>query len=345
MRIGFTYDMREEYAARGCSELQTAEMDSEETILTIADAIASHGHAVDRIGNLDALVSRLAAGERWDLVFNIAEGMGAISREAQIPALLEAYGIPFVFSSAWTMMVTLDKALTKALLFRDDIATAPWRTVETEQDLMAVDLPFPLFVKPIGEGSSVGIERYSLVADPAALQSSCRRLWAAHNQPLLIEPYLDGAEFTVGILGQGADAVSIGVLERKLDSMADGFARSFAIKKFDHENQDFYALRGDALGQQVAELALNAWRTVKGRDAGRIDIRCDRDGTPFVLEINALPGLKPGYSDLCILAELAGMDYPSLIGHILAPHVPNSNNAAYAEETGRHARIVGRHHS
>jgi D-alanine-D-alanine ligase len=317
MRIGFTYDMKEEYLALGYTPGQVAEMDSRRTIDLITGALEHHGHSVDPIGGLRALVDRLTQGGRWDCVFNIAEGLGTVSREAQVPALLEAYGIPVVFSSAWTMLVTLDKALTKTVLKEAGVPTPPWRTLHYESGLNSVDLAYPLFVKPLGEGSSIGVEDYSLVHDMEQLRASSRVLWAKHNQPLLVETFLSGREFTVGVLGTGSQAHAIGVMERHLDKLDKSFARSFANKEIDHENQDFYSLRKDALGERVAELALASWAAVKGRDAGRVDIRCDGQGEPFVLEINALAGLTPGYSDLCILAQLAGLDYNDLIGAIL----------------------------
>ena len=153
MKIGLTYDLREAYLAEGYSELETAEFDRIDTIDSLENALRSLGHKTDRIGHVRQLVSCLAAGDRWDLVFNICEGLRGIAREAQVPALLEAYSIPCTFGDPVAMTVCLHKGLTKTLVEKSGMPTPQFVVVETMSDLAKVNLPFPLFAKPIAEGT------------------------------------------------------------------------------------------------------------------------------------------------------------------------------------------------
>ena len=317
MKLGFTYDLREDYVARGHSREETAEFDGAATIDLIATTLEGLGYSVDRIGHVHHLVERLARGDHWDLVFNIAEGLRGPGREAQIPALLEACDIPFVFSSSWTMMVTLDKALTKTVLAQQGVATAPWCVAQDPSFVLPAGMHYPLFLKPVGEGSSIGVLDQSLVRAPAGLAPTLAMLLKRYRQPVLVECFLSGREFTVGILGTGDNARVLGVMELHLDRLGKPFARSADNKDIDHTVSAFHSLCEGAMREAAGELALQSWRVLGGRDAGRVDLRCDDEGQPHVLEVNALPGLTPGYSDLCILAGLAGLRYPDLLAAIL----------------------------
>src|SRR5581483_5078997 len=124
MRIGVTYDLRSDYLAMGYGEEETAEFDSEITINAICDALTGLGWRVERIGNVRRLVEALGAGKRWDAVFNFCEGLKGVSREAQVPALLEAFDIPYVFSDPLTLALTLDKAMTKRVVRDAGVPTA-----------------------------------------------------------------------------------------------------------------------------------------------------------------------------------------------------------------------------
>src|ERR1700761_1843182 len=160
MRIGVTYDLRSDYLALGFGEEETAEFDAEETIAAVCDALAVLGHQPIRIGGIRPLTQRLAAGERWDAVFNICEGLKGVSREAQVPALLEAYDIPYVFSDPLTLALCLDKAMTKRVLRDAGVPTADFALIETDADIEKVALGFPLFLKPVSEGSGKGVNAH-----------------------------------------------------------------------------------------------------------------------------------------------------------------------------------------
>lgn len=190
MLIGLTYDLRDDYAGMGLSEEALAEFDNPETIEALDAALVRAGHHTDRIGNIHALVSRLVAGDRWDLVFNIAEGVSGRSREAQVPALLEAYGIPYTFSDPLTQALGLDKAMAKRIVRDAGLPTAPFGVIDAAMDVICPDLPFPVFLKPLAEGTGKGCENASKVCDAEAAIRVAQNLIARFAQPVLAETYL-----------------------------------------------------------------------------------------------------------------------------------------------------------
>lgn len=315
-RVGFVYDLRDDYRALGFSEVETAEFDSRETIDAVAGALTRAGCAVERIGRGQSLAARLAAGERWDLVFSIAEGLSGRSREAQVPALCELFDQPYAFSDALTMAATLDKAVAKRLARDQGVPTAPFALLRAAEDARTVDLPFPLFVKPVAEGTGKGCEAASLVADRAELEAAAARLIARFRQPAIVETFLPGREFTVGLVGEGAGAEVIGVAEILIREDVADRVYSFANKELCEANV-VYRLVDDAEAQAAADAALAAYRALDCRDAARLDFRSDAAGAPQFLEANPIAGLHPTHSDLPIIAELAGRGYDWLIGRIV----------------------------
>jgi D-alanine-D-alanine ligase len=316
MRIGVTYDLRADYLAEGMSEEDSAEFDSEITIAAICRALTGLGHEPVRIGQIRALTQKLAAGERWDAVFNICEGLAGYAREAQVPALLEAYGIPFVFSDALTLAVSLDKAWTKHIVSAACVPTAPFAVIGRASDIAGIKLPYPLFLKPVAEGSGKGVSARSRVDDAASLREIALDLLVRFRQPVLVEAYLSGREFTVGITGTAEDSRVLGVLEIAPTGKAAGFDYGYENKERCDENV-VYRLVEDAEGDAAAAVALNAWRALRCRDGGRIDVRNDSAGRPQFVEVNPLAGLNPEHSDLCFLAGFKGLSYQDLIGLIL----------------------------
>ena len=319
MKIGLTYDLREAYLAEGYSELETAEFDRIDTIDSLENALRSLGHKTDRIGHVRQLVSCLAAGDRWDLVFNICEGLRGIAREAQVPALLEAYSIPCTFGDPVAMTVCLHKGLTKTLVEKSGMPTPQFVVVETMSDLAKVNLPFPLFAKPIAEGTGKGVSPASRISSAAELSQVCAALLSDFRQPVLVETYLSGREYTVGILGSGDDARVLGTLEIVLLSDAEPGAYSYLNKERCEELVRYDLVRSDN-DPEVAEaerIALISWRELNGRDAGRIDLRSDGSGQPNFIEANPLAGLHPEHSDLPMIATKVGMSFQELIRQIV----------------------------
>ena len=317
MRIGVTYDLRADYLAMGMSEEDSAEFDAEVTISAIVSALASLGHDPVRVGNVRALTERLAAGERWDGVFNICEGLSGYGREAQVPGLLDAYGVPHVFSDALTLALCLDKAWTKSIVRTAGVPTPDFATIERPADIAWLTLPFPLFLKPVAEGSGKGVDARSKVSKSAELKSVATELLARFRQPVLVETYLPGREFTVGIVGTGDE-------ERPLGGMEIIRSKHAATVDYGLENKDncaeniVYRLIDDMEAREAADVALRAWRALRCRDGGRIDIRSDGKGRPHFIEVNPLAGLNPEHSDLCFIARFAGLAYQELIGLIMS---------------------------
>jgi D-alanine-D-alanine ligase len=308
MRIGFTYDLVSDWAFEGLDAEQLAEFDADVTIAAIAAHFSARGHEVESIGRARALLGRLADGARWDIVFNICEGLHGPGREALVPALLESLSIPCVFSDSLVMALALHKGHTKRVVRDAGLPTADFFVADRADT--ACPLAYPVFLKPVAEGTGKGIGPTSLCRTPREVASGAARLLARFRQPVLAEAYLPGREFTVGIVGTGDAAHVVGAME--IDSSA---TYGFATKK------DYaavrYRLADDAEGRAAAEVALGAWRLLGCRDGGRVDLRSDAAGQPNFLEVNPLPGLHPVDSDLVILAGLAGRDHAWLLDRIM----------------------------
>ena len=318
LNVGLVYDLRRDYLAAGYGAEEVAEFDSDETIAAIEEAIRSLGHRTDRVGSARALAARLVAGDRWDLVFNVAEGLGGRSREAQVPALLELYGIGYTFSDPLVSAATLDKAVAKRLVREAGLATPDFHVVREAADLAGVDLSYPLFAKPLAEGTGKGIGGRSRIESPEALAEVGRDLLARFAQPVLVEEFMPGREFTVAVLGTGCEARVLGTLEIEMREAAGAKIYSYESKERCEQWVRYSAPPRDDLRCDVEDLALRAYRVLECRDAGRADLRCDRAGRPAFLEINSLPGLHPTHSDLPMIATQEGMSYRDLVGAIIA---------------------------
>lgn len=317
MKVGMTFDLRSEYLAQGYGEEETAEFDSGATIDALEGAIRALGHDVVRIGNVRALVAALAQGERWDAVFNVCEGLRGYGREAQVPALLEAYDIPYTFADPLTACLTLHKVRAKQILRQAGVPTSDWRLVERVEDCDTLGLAFPLFVKPVAEGTAKGIGRSSKVTTPTELRREVARVLATYRQPALVEPFLAGREFTTGLVGEGDRAEVIGTIEVVfLEGKAETDAATY-VNKEQCESRLAYPLADPDSARACAEVALAAWRALGCRDAGRIDLRADAHGRIQVLEANPLPGLHPTHSDLPIICSRVGFPYLELIRRIV----------------------------
>jgi len=314
--MALCYDLKEDYLAEGLTAEEVMELDDEETIDGIATSLRSLGHTVERVGRGAELARRLASGQRWDLVFNIAEGLRGRSREAQVPALCELFDQPYTFSDPLTCAVTLDKPLAKRLVRDHGLPTAPFAVVERPGEADQVELAPPLFVKPVAEGSSKGVTERSRVERREELEEACADLLHRFAQPVLVERYLPGREMTAGIVGNGDEARVVGLMEVRF---LDGFDGDYtALNKAEYlARVEYHLLDGEPLGVRAREVALAVYRALSCRDAARVDLRCDEHGEPCFLEINPLPGLHPVRSDLPILSRLAGISYPELLGRIV----------------------------
>lgn len=316
MKIGLTYDLRQDYLDMGYGEEETAEFDKESTIEGIESALKSLGYQTERIGHVKNLVKALAQGRKWDLVFNIAEGMFGIAREAQVPALLEAYEIPFVFSDAFTLAIALDKGLTKTIIRDCSIPTADFFVLKSMEEIDKINLPYPLFAKPVAEGTGKGINANSKITDKEQLKEVCKKLLDEYKQPVLIETFLSGDEFTVGITGTGEDAKIVAVMEIILEENAEAEIYSYSNKD-NYEDRVTYKLASPDAAKKCEEVALAAWKCLNCRDGGRIDVRMDANGVVNFIEVNPLAGLNYITSDLPIMCGLKGISFNDLIKGIV----------------------------
>ncbi len=301
----------------GFSEQDAAEFDLEETISGIENALIENGYKTERIGNIRHLLTALSSGKRWDIVFNICEGVNGIGREAQVPALLDVYDIPYTFSDVLVNSLTLHKGMTKRVIRDLGIATAAFKIIESINDITKIDIPFPLFLKPVAEGSGKGISDDSLVTNYAQLKSVCSKLLYEYRQPVLVEEFLSGREFTVGIVGTGNSARTVGLMEVIFRENVKTKIYSYSSKNNYLDLID-YTLPDNETTALCYECALNAWKGLGCRDGGRIDIRFDKRGIANFIEVNPLAGLNPIHSDLPILSKMAsGIKYNQLIGMIM----------------------------
>lgn len=315
MNIGLTYDLRSDYLAMGYSEEETAEFDKEETIIGIETALQKLGYKTERIGHHKALMQQLLNGKHWDLVFNICEGMFGDGRESLVPALLDAWQIPYIFSGPATLALSLDKALCKHVVRDSGIPTPNFCIVSSPEDFSKKKPAFPLFIKPLSEGTGKGISEKSLVNTEEEFRIGCTDLLERFHQPVLVESYLPGREFTAGIVGNGSDARVVGVMEVVFNpEVTDIYSYD---NKANYEGRITYRNVTGELYDQCAQIALQAWKAIGAHDGGRVDLKANGKGNPEFIEINPLAGLNLHHSDLPILAHLNGMDFQELIAGIM----------------------------
>lgn len=312
--VALTYDLRGQPApgsAEG-AEFDDTEFDTPQTLAAIEEALGTLGYRCDLVGSLPELMVRLVRGDRWDMVFNMAEGHRGFGREAQVPAVLEEFSIPYTLSDPLTMCVALHKPTAQALLRAAGVPTAPCQVVERVADVERLTLPFPVFAKPVAEGTSKGVSADCRADDAAHLRVLCADLLARFAQPVLVECFLPGPEYTVGVLGSGQAAWTVGVSQLQWPDESSNIRTAANCWSLGQR------LIEETEARPIAAVALHAWRTLGGRDAGRIDVRRDEDGTPCVIDVNTVPGCRPGASYLALQWELAGRSYTDLIGCIMA---------------------------
>jgi len=317
LRIGFTYNIKRP----GSKDLgdADAEYDSPLTIESITQALESMGHTVVPLEANSELPSKLIES-KVDLVFNIAEGLSGRNREAQVPALCELCGIPYTGSDAATLALALDKALAKRLLRQHAILTPEFQVMTTGREKMSPRLRFPLIVKPIAEGSSKGIMSKCVVDDEPSLRKVVRELVERYKQPAIIEEYIAGREFTVGLLGDRRPRVLPPMEIIFKDDSNKRPIYDLEVKQ-DCFKHVIYQCPPKLTPQElraVERAARETFQALDCRDVARVDLRMNDQGQVYVLEINPLPGLTPDYSDLVLIAKAAAMDYRTLIAEILA---------------------------
>lgn len=321
MRIGITCDLKPVSAAKDTGpDDRFEEFDDPSTVEAIASVLRQRGHQVETLGDGPELLRRLLA-DPPDFVFNFAEGHGiSRNREARVPAVLEMLGIPYSGSDPLTLAVTLDKHCAKKLVDGCPELHVPRGALATPGTKLTSSTlpPFPVIAKPAWEGSSKGIRSVSLIRSREELPAVVASLAKDHQQPVLIEEFIDGDELTVGVVGNDPPRV-VGVMRVVPLQQKPGqpFFYSLEVKR-DWQRQVRYELAKYSPEQltKIETAALGAYRALGCRDVSRIDFRFDHQRGLFFLEVNPLPGLNPETGDLVILSRLAGWSYDRLIGTI-----------------------------
>ena len=323
LKVGLTYNLKRITAQHAEDDDSEAEYDSAHTIDALASAIASHGHQVVRLEATRDIVRRLPDAD-VDLVFNLAEGLRGRGREAHVPALLEMLDIQFTGSDAATMAVALDKHLAKAVVAAGGVPVPLGLTMQSGDDALPPGFVFPAIVKPNTEGSSKGVQPRCVVENIEQLRAEVTAQCARYQQPVVVEEFLPGREFTVAVLGpQHAPRVlpPMEIVFVNPDSKHPVYAFGDKLDWSKKIRYDRPAQTDARLAQELLDVTLGAWRALGCRDVARFDLRCDAQGRVRFIEVNTLPGITPGWSDLCMIAEGAGMSYQALIGEILQPAV------------------------
>jgi len=296
-----------------------AEFDTQATVDALCAAVRDNGFEAVALEASQELASRLKG---VDLAFNIAEGAHGRFREAQVPALLELMGVPCTGSEAGSLAVCHDKALAKRLVRESGVPTAAFQVMTTGREKLSKDLCFPLLVKPVAEGSSKGVLVRSVVENETELRSVVGEVLKKYRQPALVETFLSGREFTVGILGEKKARV-LPIMEIVFHGSEEHQIYSFLHKLENSDQVTFQvpAVLETTLQARLTKYAKLAFEALGCRDVARIDFRLDGQGRVNFIECNPLPGLSPGFSDLCVIAESAGLSYKELVGQIMTPAV------------------------
>jgi D-alanine-D-alanine ligase len=329
MRIGIAFDLKSTSPPEGAPDDLYEEFDSPVTIRALSEVFRRRGHEVIELGNGRPLIERLLS-DPPDLVFNMAEGTGTSrSREARVPAICETLGIPYTGSDPLTLAVGLDKDCSRRLVESIDVAIPngllmTFPTPQYDGDyaefppiLVESEMNLPVIAKPLWEGSSKGIRSKCLVENPNDFGPAVVSLWHDYQQPVLVEEFINGDEITVGVIGNGEPRV-IGMLRVLPKQATDRFIYSLEVKR-DYSNRVEYEAPPKVpypILQAIELAAISSYDALGCRDYARIDFRV-RDGIPYFLEANPLPGLNPESSDLVIMTKLLGHSYDDLIGMIL----------------------------
>lgn len=316
--VGIIFNAK--HGTHGNARDAEAEYDNPATVTAIQKALQAGGYRTVLLEGDAALVDQLKKNP-IDIAFNIAEGIRSRGREAEVPAVLNMLGVPFTGSDETTLCLALDKALTKRLLSTYGIRTPAYAVVSNEAEIDSLHLPFPVIVKPDAEGSSKGIPDACVAANPEGLRKALVNGLGLYHEPMLVEEYLPGREFTVGMLGNGKDTRVFPPMEIIFHCNTKGgyHVYSYDVKQ-DYQKYIRYECPARLTPKQedaIKSMAAGAFQALGCRDFARVDFRLSADGTPYFIEINPLPGLAPGYSDYPMIAEFCGVSYDELILSIL----------------------------
>jgi D-alanine-D-alanine ligase len=348
LKVALTYNLKRKTDNTDLPDDYYSEFDSKETIEAVADGLRSGGNEVFLV-EADKGLLNWFQGSKVDIVFNIAEGLNGESRESQVPAILDFLNIPYTGSGVLALSVSLNKTLTKKLFEQAGIPTPRYKLVKAIDGISGMDLRYPLIVKPNAEGSGKGITLKSVVRNKEELLREVERMYNIYTQEILVEEFIEGRELTVGILGNDP-AVTMPILEIDFSNCkASGeYFYTWKVKEYEKEAEESAGLSplwhcparlSETEAKKVEETALKAYSLIGCVDLSRIDIILAKDGTPYVLEVNPLPGLDPKDSNFPYIAKCAGLNYKELMNRILETAVERHkvNNKNLACLSGRQA--------
>ena len=315
--VGLTYDVKPDYVhKKGEPEDASAEFDHPDTIDVIKEAIASGGYKVVKIGNVRKVLRRLN-NIGADIVFNIAEGVSGRNRESEVPVILEMAGIPFVGLDGLTLGLTLDKIMAKKVLISEGIPTPPFFQITDIDSIDGVGIGYPLIVKPRQEGSSKGISDRSIVKNARELKRQADWVIRTYKQPALVEQFITGSEFTVPIIGNERPEV-LPVVQISIDGKTNLGDLCYTFSRIRSDTLSYVcpAKITRELDRKIKDVALRAYQAVECRDFGRVDVRVDKYGNPYVLEINPLPSLSTEDVFMTVARHMK-VSYNSIIAKIV----------------------------
>jgi D-alanine-D-alanine ligase len=328
MRVGLTYDLRSDYKLNKNDPPDAyAEFDHPGTINEIARAFKSAGHQVKKIGNVESVLESMNTLD-VDIVFNISEGLEGRNRESQVPILLEMKGIPFVGADSLSLALSLDKIMAKKVFIGEGIPTPRFFEVKSlDQELSFDNMKFPMFVKPRFEGSSKGLTEMSRVSNEAELRKQVEHIIVNYKQPALIEEFIRGAEFTVAVIGNDPPE-ALPVVQIMIGGQLNLKDQFYTFGHITSDDLEYVcpAPIEESLNEKLKDLAVRTYNAIECRDFGRVDIRVDEKGNPYVLEINPLPSLSTAdvFNDV---ARTMGISYNEIVCRILQAALKRCNLA------------------
>lgn len=323
----------------GMPEDQWDDLDSEKTIEALVQSIRSGGHHCEFLEGDFSLFDTVRKYQP-DICFNICEGHFGDAREAQVPAILEMLRIPYTGSRVLTLALALDKPMTKRVLTYHDLPTPAFQTFERVDESLSEEMTFPLFVKPSREGTGMGVSGRSIVHNEVELHERVGEILDRYKQAALVEQYVEGREVTVGVVGNlvgpvarrlpeddEAPRVQAGLrffppMEVNLQPFEDSdvvYSNRLKVALADQLDYLCPAPLDSEMVDELNWLTAAVFRVTGAYDVSRVDFRLDAhdEWKPYILEINPLPGLSPGISDLVIEAAAEGVDHTFLVNMIL----------------------------
>lgn len=289
-----------------------------DTMMQIKDALSDEYDVINLV--MDHDIIKNIRQEKVDLVFNLCNGVRGEASLSQLPAVLESEGIPYTSSTPLAHGLAYNKIISGKIFKASQVPTPRFNYVKSIEELEDISLDYPLLVKPKDEGSSRGIHNDSLVFDKESLKKKVQEELDKYNPPIMIMEFIDGREFTVGILGSGKDIQVLPILEIDFSGLPEGINKIYSFEaKFEYDKYVKYHIpaRVDSdIYNDISETAIKAFKSLGLRDYARVDIRL-KNNIPYVIEVNSLPGLDKNSSDICKMAAYVGISYEDLIKRIV----------------------------